>query len=133
MKKGEDFSKNKEYHTYSTDNYGGLNSESLPNMPENTYHAIGFNDTYGLVDVIDEDTKPYFEGRIDITDLLKKLKFKDLKDKGPKSKERVELSSNVEKYVMNAYDNWFYSQNNSEEDIKSPNLEVLTYKGNTIT
>jgi len=114
---------------YSLD-YGGFDSKSLSeDMPEDTCYSIGFNDTYGLVDVIDDKHKPYFEGRIDITSLLKELKFEDIKDKKPSSKEIKKISPYIEKEIMNAYDNWFYSENNPEEEVISPILEVLTYEG----
>lgn len=118
----------KPYNQVYTLDYGGFESESLPNMPKDTCYSIGFNDTYGLIDVIDDNHKPYFEGRIDITEFLKELKFEDIEDKRPDSKEIVKISPFVKNYIMEAYDNFW----NSEKDISSPTLEVLTYKGNSM-
>ena len=110
---------------YSLD-YGGFDSESLPNMPKNTCYSIGFNNTYGLVDVIDDKHKPYFEGRIDITELLKELKFEDIEDKKPDSKGILEISPSVKNYIMDAYNNFL----DSGKDAKYSTLEVLTNEGN---
>jgi hypothetical protein len=108
--------------TYGTNNqtniinYSGFDSKSLPFMPNNTCFSIGYNDKYGLVDVMGDKSynyEPYFEGRVNIEKLLE--------EKIPKDKKETK----IEEQIMQAYYNYF--DNNSDKS--APKLEVLTYKG----
>ena len=118
-KNGEDIIPSEQYHEFVL-NYGKTDEENLPDMLSDNYFCIGYNPIYGLVDVLKGNGIPVFEGRIDIGDLLAKIETDD----------RKEIDSQVENYIMEAYDNSMADINNSEKyDSSKPSLEVLTYEG----
>lgn len=98
--------------------YGKTSSENLPEMPSGKYFCIGYNPRYGLVDVMEEDGEPFFEGRVNIERLLASIG----------NKEREIIDAKVEDYIMQAYAN-FLSSNRRELCSTAPQLEILTYKG----
>jgi hypothetical protein len=87
-----------QYHKHVL-NYGAPGGENLPNMPEDLYFGVGYNDNFGRLDVFEghgPDGTPVFEGRVDIKDLLARLP------------ERTEATAErndaiVEEVIMDAY------------------------------
>ena len=107
-------------------NYGRTDGKNLPNVPVNKFFSVGYNQKYGLVDVIDGDGQgtdglSIFEGAINIEKLLAQL---------PQRTEETakQIDKTVETYIMDAYNNlWDYETNTPKYDTKpTPILEVLT-------
>ncbi|MEA3429942.1 MAG: hypothetical protein U9R08_01580 [Nanoarchaeota archaeon] len=112
--------KNDQFHEIPL-KYGKTDEVNFPDMPGNNYFCVGYNQKYGLVDVMEGDGNPVFEGRINIENLL--------------SQNRLEKSqivdSRVEDFVMSSYRNLREEQKNPYKrvDPSKPVLECLSYKG----
>ncbi|MCK4730754.1 MAG: hypothetical protein KAT28_05545 [Candidatus Aenigmarchaeota archaeon] len=102
-------------------NYGRTDGENLPGMPKGIGFSVGYNSRYGLVDVLVSGDVSFFEGRVNIEKLLSEYQSADKK----------EVNSQVEGFIMEAYNNLGDYQNNPEKHINPPTpiLEVLSYKG----
>tara|TARA_Y100000034_G_C6706605_1_gene311910 strand:- start:333 stop:683 length:351 start_codon:yes stop_codon:yes gene_type:complete len=99
---------------------GRTSKQVLPGMTEGKFYSIGYNSTYGLIDVCEDNGAPFFEGRVEIKGLLSKLDAKDQRTK----------DTMVEKHIMTSYANFESYQNDSDgpTEIPTPILEVLTDK-----
>ncbi len=102
-------------------NYGRTDGINLPGMPEGIGFSIDYNPKYGLVDVLVSGDVSFFEGRINIEKLLSEYQ----------SATKDEVNSQVEGFIMEAYNNLGDSLNNPEKYVNPPTpiLEVLSYKG----
>ncbi len=69
------------------------NGENLPNMPTGKKYVIGYNDTYGLLNVHEDDGVSFYEGRKDIRETLKKLE----------DEPRKEIDEVIGKIILTAY------------------------------
>lgn len=101
-------------------NYGTTDGDNIPYMPEGKYFCVGYNPKYGLINVRKDRGEHYYEGRVNIEDLLSETQ----------SRGQEEIDTRVEEYIMEAY-------HNSEKYRKSPEkynistepiMEVLTDK-----
>ena len=125
---------NDEFHKVPL-NYGKTDGENLPFMPKDKYFAVGYNDKYGLVDVKEGNGVSFFEGRINIENLLAKLQstsvLGEVSDKSfPFVKQKI-INSQVEDFIMEAYNNLWDYQTNPEKHVSPPTpiLEILSYNG----
>ncbi len=105
---------NDEFHKYAL-RYGKTDGVNIPLMPKDKYFAVGYNGRFGLLDVLEGNGEPVFEGRINIESLLSELSSKD--------KETVD--SRVEDCIMKSYQNYRSHQSDPEGEY-NPILEVLT-------
>ena len=80
-------------HFISWEEY--TDGENLPNMPIGKKYVMGYNDTYGLLDVHEDNGELFYEGRKDIRETLKILK----------DSSREETDEAVEKIVLTAFKN----------------------------
>lgn len=100
---------------------GDTDGVNIPFIPEGKYFVVGYNDTYGLLDVCEKDNgEPYFEGRVNIESLLLETK----------SERREVINTKVYIYIMKSYTNFWNYRNNLEkyDALPTPILEVLTNK-----
>jgi len=101
--------------------YGKTDGENLPGMPKDKYFVVGYNGTYGLVDVCEGNGKPILRGemRTNIEGLLTTLGSLGDSDL---------IDSKVEDYIMDAYANSMGNQESGEGvDPSIPAMEVLNY------
>ena len=99
--------------------HGRTDGINLLSMEKNKLFAIGYNSKYGLVDVCEDDGVPYFEGRVNIENLLSENQSED-----PRF-----LNSKVEDHIRSSYNNYQDNRDNPEYSSPTPILEVLTYEG----
>ena len=98
--------------------YGITDGKNLPFMQVGKNFSVGYNSRYGLVDVCEDNGAPFFEGRVNIENLLSKLQSESQRD----------VESQVKTHIMNSYNNLFDYQNNPQKYSSPPTpiLEVLT-------
>lgn len=111
---------NDEFHEHPL-RYGKTDGANLPYMPKDKYFSVGYNPKYGLVDVLEDNGDPFFEGRVNIESKLSELE----------SEDQEEVYSEVEDFIMEAYHNTWDYRINPKKYVSSPTpiLEILTYKG----
>lgn len=98
-------------------NYGITDGSNLAYMPHGKYFCVGYNNRFGLIDVMEghgPDGTPGFEGRINIESLIEDAELGS-----------DELNETVESYIMKAYGNMVKHRLNPEDDPDRPILNVL--------
>ena len=110
---------NEQFHEIPL-NYGRTDGENLPSMRNDKFFCVGYNQKYGLVDVCEDNGKPFFEGRVNIESLLSEIKLDSQKA----------VNSQVENSIMEAYNNSMDNQDisNRYAGSSTPSLEILTYE-----
>ena len=95
--------------------YGITDGNNIPFMPKGKSFCVGYNDKYGLINVHEDKGEPYFEGRINVEDLLPELQ----------SKDQEEINERLEDYTMKPY---LDSRKTPNSYNSEPIMEVLTDK-----